>query len=334
MRICIIGDNSAPIDEGMKKVTDELSKALENHCDVIVLNPLEVFNRSFWMSLFRFQPDIIHYIPGPSLLSFILLKVIKILTRANTVISLTHPDPRLPTRFVSRYLKPDLMLSQSLQMEHKFQGMGCRIAHVPNGVDSHKFHPVTKIEKLHLREKYGIPSQAYVLLHVGNTREERNLSIFPKLKDDDSYVLIVSSTTITGDADIDESLAKNGCIVWNHFIEPIEEIYALADCYIFPTTNPIGAIDHPLSVLEAMASNLPVVTSKYGALPRLFQQGDGLFFTSSDDEFKSIINHIRSSGLHVATRDQVLSLNWEKIATHIANIYQGLNKTSISLKVI
>ncbi len=41
MRICLIGDSSEPLDEGMKKVTRSLEMALNQHCEVLVLNPLQ-----------------------------------------------------------------------------------------------------------------------------------------------------------------------------------------------------------------------------------------------------------------------------------------------------
>lgn len=329
MRVCIIGNSSEPLDEGMKKITAELANALSKHCDIIVLNPLEVFKWGFWKSLFRFKPQVIHYVPGPSIRSFILLWMTKFLTNANTVLSLTHPDPKLPIPFVCRYLQPDLLLSQSINVEQEFKKNNCKIIHIPNGVDTLRFRPVSSDEKLRLREKYGIPQEAYVLLHVGNTRYARNLSILPKIKGEDLFVLVIGSTTIVGDAEINKLLAEAGCVVWNKYIEPIEEIYALSDCYIFPTTNPVGAVDFPLSVLEAMACNLPIITSKYGALTRYFKEGTGLYYISNNENVRDLIKDIRYSDIQVTTRERVKNLTWGKVADDIIREYQGLIKSSI-----
>ena len=35
------------------------------------------------------------------------------------------------------------------------------------------------------------------------------------------------------------------------YIEGINELYQLSDLYIFPTIDPIAAIEHPLSVMES-----------------------------------------------------------------------------------
>jgi len=60
----------------------------------------------------------------------------------------------------------------------------------------------------------------------------------------------------------------------DRYIKKIEEIYQLSDCYIFPITFEGGGISILLSVLEAMACNLPVVTTKFGGLPAIFKGGD------------------------------------------------------------
>ena len=66
----------------------------------------------------------------------------------------------------------------------------------------------------------------------------------------------------------------------------IEEVYALSDCYVFPTPpmNKINSIEIPLSVLEAMACNLSVITTKFGALPKVFEEGDGLIFVDDGED--------------------------------------------------
>jgi len=70
---------------------------------------------------------------------------------------------------------------------------------LPNGVNTEKFKPFNQDLKDELRKKYNIPHDSYVILHVGNIRKDRNLSVFKKLKQEDIEVVIVSSGTITKD---------------------------------------------------------------------------------------------------------------------------------------
>jgi glycosyltransferase involved in cell wall biosynthesis len=330
MRICVIGDASEPLDEGMKKTTYALSTALSKYCDVLVLNPLKAGRLGFWKSLLHYRPDIIHYVPGPSLYSFVLLALTKTVTSAATVMSLTHPKPGLPRRFACRLFRPDLVLSQSLQTEKLFRDLGCNIHYTPNGVDTRQFQPTTsQAEKTHLRHNYGVSPEAFVVLHVGNTRRVRNLGVLTELQHDGYQVIVVSSTTIQGDSSVDVDLMAAGCLLWNRYIQAIEEVYRLADCYVFPTPTGIGAIEHPLSVMEAMACNLPIVTKRFGALPRIFAPGDGLYFVDSDTELKAKVKQVRYTKNTVATRNKVIAMDWDVIALQILTRYQDL-KTMVN----
>jgi glycosyltransferase involved in cell wall biosynthesis len=332
MRVCIIGDVSEPLDEGMKKTTHALSTALSKYCDVLVLNPLRVGRIGFWTSLLHYRPDIIHYVPGPSLYSFALLALTGLITSAITVMSLTHPKPNLPRRFACRFFRPDLVLSQSLQTEKLFRDLGCNIHYMPNGVDTRQFQPIaSQVEKFRLRHKYGVSPEAFVVLHVGNTRQVRNLDVLTELQHDGCQVVVVSSTTIQGDSSVDIDLTAAGCLLWNRYIPAIEEVYKLADCYVFPTPTGIGAIEHPLSVMEAMACNLPVITKRFGALPRIFTPGDGLYFVDTDAELKAEVKQVQYTENTVATRDKVIVMNWDAIARQILTQYQGL-KTMVNSK--
>jgi glycosyltransferase involved in cell wall biosynthesis len=152
----------------------------------------------------------------------------------------------------------------------------------------------------------------------------RNLDILTDLQQDGCQVVVASSTTIQGDSSVDVDLVAAGCLLWNRYIEAIEEVYGLADCYVFPTPTGIGAIEHPLSIMEAMACNLPVVTKRFRALPRVFRPGDGLYFVDTDDELRKMIHHIRYTQESVATRAKVVGLDWGAIAERLLALYQGL----------
>lgn len=324
MRVCIIGDQTPPLDEGMKKTTASLAAALAARSEILVLNPLSASSLSYWRDLLRFRPQIIHYVPGPSFASFVLLWLAKNLTRSRTVMSLTHPDPKLPRRLACSLFPPDLLLAQSEQSEEQFANLGPSLEYVPNGVDLTAFQPVSVEQKAALRQKHTVPLDAYVTLHVGNTRGVRNLGVMAKLQEAGCQSLIVSSTTIQGDAEVDNQLQAAGCLVWNRYIERIDEIYKLADCYVFPVEKDLAAIEHPLSVLEAMACNLPVVTRRFGALPRVFKEGGGLHFADSNAEIVRSVLTLRQQQGAVDTVDKVRTLDWRSLADTLMEHYSRL----------
>jgi len=114
--------------------------------------------------------------------------------------------------------------------------------------------------------------------------------------------------------------------VWNKYFENIEEIYGIADCYAFPTTDETASIGIPLTVLEAMACNLPVITTKFGGLPRIFREGEGLFFLKNQPRLPEFLENINESRLvcrnWVRTRKKVLPYSWDKIAERFESIYR------------
>ena len=119
-------------------------------------------------------------------------------------------------------------------------------------------------------------------------------------------------------------LKDAGCIVWTNYFPNLEEIYALSDCYVFPTINRRACIETPLSVLEAMACNLPVITTKFGALPRMFKEGEGLFFIKSEREVSKIIEILKNNNLKIKTREKILPYSWEVIGKRLIKIYSEL----------
>ncbi len=324
MKICILGNTTGNIDEGMKKITYNLSNELAKTNEVLVLNPLQVFSGDFWKSIRDFKPQIIHYVPGPSIKSLILVKTISLYCKdANIVMS--APFPKLSDfskRFVHLF-KPDLMLVQSRNTEKMFRDKKFNTKFFPlSGVETERFTPVSENTKNTLREKYNINKDAFVVLHVGHIKEGRNIQILKKVQEEKgNQVIIVGSTSAGLEASLHQDLKKNGCILFSDYVENINEIYALSDCYIFPVIDRYNSIEMPLSVLEAMACGIPVITTRFGALPQIFNEGDGLFFVENETDIKIILQKIKKNNFEIRTREKVLLYSWENIAKRLEEIY-------------
>jgi glycosyltransferase involved in cell wall biosynthesis len=226
---------------------------------------------------------------------------------------------------VLSFLKPDLVLTLSHVSEITFKKLGMKTRFFPVMINTKKFAPVDYLHKKKIRMKYGIDEKLFVILHVGSIRKNRGLETLTKiLENKDSCILIVGSTSMPSELDVLNKLKSCGCTVWLQYFPHIEEIYQLSDLYIFPVTNNLGSIELPLSVLEAMACNLPIITTKFGALPDLFKEGDGLFFVESADEITQKIKQIKTTRLIIKTREKVIDLSLENICKRIDPIFQSL----------
>ena len=330
MRICLLGNFDKVTDEAMKKTSLNLLKYLSLKHDVMALDLKKIISPSFWKNLREFKPEIIHYVTGSSVISFIILKLTSFISGSKTAISIMRPRFSKLGFYFIKILKPDLVIVQSPRTQKKFKDFNNVFLPVI-GVDTDKFDS-SIYKKDYLKSKFGIDTSKFVVLHVGSIKEGRNLGwlIDVQKKIENVQVVIVGATSQGIHKSLVKRLKDAGCIIWNRYFENIEEIYAMADCYAFPVvhktnfmgTNKSDCIDMPLSVFEAMACNLPVVSTKFGGLSQIFEEVDGLIFVENKYEFVDAVKKIRSSNLKIKTREKVLEYTWNNTVEMLTDVYK------------
>lgn len=333
MRICLLGEFTDRHDEGMKNVSFYIKRELSRKNQVLGLDPQTVFSSDFWRNIRKFRPEIFHYLHGPRIRSLAILRLVgRSFKQAKTIASATHPNFSRWSKKLISLVRPDLVLIQSQKAENFFKSFGCKTKFFPNGVDLQKYFPISPSEKMTLRKKYLLPEDSFIILHVGHIKKNRNLEILGKLKKySHAVVLIVGSPAFPVEASIYSFLKKSGCIIWRKYFNNLEEIYNSSDCYIFPTMDlagdlsSAGSIEMPLSVLEAMACNLPVISTKFRALPKVFTEGNGFFFFENLDELLEKIRIIRN-GFLARTREVVAPYSWSRIIHQLEKIYSEISE--------
>jgi glycosyltransferase involved in cell wall biosynthesis len=221
-----------------------------------------------------------------------------------------------------RIMRPDLILTLSGRNRAAAEMAGLPARAVPLGVDSRTFRPPQPGEKEALRHRYGIP-EGKVLLHVGHVSPKRNLELLRLAASSGRRLVIVASTSTSSDPEVRRGFEGTPVVFLETYVEHVEEIYRAADCYLFPTFNPKGAIELPLSVLEAMASNLPVVATDFGGIPDFFQEDRGLFIASSPKQFLEKLERALVM-TDVATRDLVADMTWQTAAARVIEAMEEL----------
>ncbi|MGB3906589.1 MAG: glycosyltransferase family 4 protein [Anaerolineae bacterium] len=320
MKICLVGHHVQQPDEGVRKVTYYLGRELARKHDVL---PVGVADRKGWTAIRALQPDIIHYVLSPTLAGLAVAKLLSFTYKpAATVISAPHPDLRSLGKAASLF-RPDLLLVQAEDSERRFRSLGYRTQFLPNGVDVERFMPASGATKGRLRDKYKINNDRFVILHVASLKRRRNLQVLKSLQQDNCQVLIVGRPSEAEDSPLMRELREHGCMVWTDHFAHIEEIYALSDCYVFPTADRRYCIEMPLSVLEAMSCNLPVVTTRFGALPRVFEEGDGLVFVDSNEQLLEEVRRAKL-GSNSRTREKVLPYAWRNVVSSLEAIYEQI----------
>lgn len=336
MKVCLAGDASEP-DEARKVFLHNVKARIPDH-EVTIADLRNIRTADFWRELRRTKPDLVHYIPGASPLSFAVTSALRRVSgaRASVISAMFHPfhdgdhgstiNTWRRLRHSIRLFGPDAVLVQSPKAEHEFAKLGCKVRWFPSsGVDTARFKPASPAMRQAAREKYGVPLDKLVVLHVGSIRKWRNVLALLDLTRTapDVHVVVVGRRDTPAEGDVAAQLAANGATVIGDYVERVEELYALADVYAFPTVNPVGAIDVPLSVLEAMSCNLPVLTTPFEGLPRLFDARDGLVYASPQD-FRRHLETIRNSRPRIATREMVMSCDWATIGKNLSSLYTEL----------
>jgi len=343
LKICVISEELCPsFDEGIKNFAKNLIRELHRDNNVLALSirggktnerhikRLNVNKALLSYSLSReirnFNPGVVIYIPSPSatISSFVRAKVLSLYaTRAKIVIIALQPVKySVLSRKLIPLLAPDLILVQSASVLKRLSTSGCCVKLIPSGVDLERFCPVTKERKLALRSKYEVDPDKFAILHVGHMNRNRNIQILKELQEDNIQVLVVGSTSTQQDGDLVDELRIGGVRAITSYLENIEEIYQLSDCYVFPVTSETGSIEVPLSVLEAMACNVPVITTRYGGLPTMFNnEGNGLFFVNELKDLSITVEKTKKLN-HCETRKMIESYSWGEVAKKILDSLQ------------
>lgn len=336
IRICLLGDFSGTPDEGMKNISSTVKNKIANIHDVVAITSRSILQKKNYMAVKEFSPDIVHYLHGPTIRSLVILKGLQwyLGKRTKVVVSATRPYFSRFSRWLVPLFKPSIILTQSTRWERFFTEMGCNVAFLPNGVDCNKFSEASIEKKIALRKELGLPVNAKIILHVGHLKENRKLDIFKKIQAEGNYqVVVVGGTSEKLDVELKSDLEVSGVIVLHQYFDDISHIYNAADLYVFPipdtgnelpdSYNQIGAIDLPLSILEAMACNLPIITTRFGALPRLFDTGDGFHYVDDDED---LLKKIREVSLErgAKTREMILPYDWGELVSRLDTLYKSI----------
>ena len=332
MRILVFCDYlRPPFDEGIRNTAWQFIHALSHQHTVQGLTshgaalPQEqvrsvganrlLLSRALAREVGAFRPDLIFYFPTACATPFAFLRgrMLRLYGRAPVVMGILQ-SRRYPwlAPIVFRLLRPDLCLVPSSRLADPLRRLGCRVGKLGVGVDGERFQPVTADRRRALRRAYGLPEEAYIVLHVGPINAGRNVAALAPLQGQSGVqVVLVGSSSFGPDRSLIDRLRAQGVCVITDYLPEVAEVYQLADCYAFPARTEERAIEVPLSVLEAMACNLAVVSTPYAGLPELLPEGEGLYYAADDEALRARILAIR--GTPVRTRERVLPLAWERV---------------------
>lgn len=324
-----------PFDEGIKKASLHLLRALQPSHEVLALtnrgngipdagvHRLQANRLLLSAGLMRrvraFKPEYTIYFPTAcaTLFSFVRARVLAMYAR--TAVAMVAFQPREYGR-LARLLIPLLRAGPVWALGQAtaapLRELGCDVRILPPAVDTEAFMPVDDARRRALRAQHGLAPEIPIVVHAGHILPNRNIQALVSLQhalQGFAQVLVVGSSAFGVDEALARALEDAGAVVITRYLERLVEVYQMADCYVFPVHSARGSVEIPLSVLEAMACNLPVVSTPFGELPRLFPPGDGIHYVANDAALADAVRQALAEK-PVRTRARVQGYSWAAAA--------------------
>ncbi len=197
---------------------------------------------------------------------------------------------------------------------------------LPNGVDLKLFKPPTEQEKQSIRARYNIPRDEFVVLFVGRFVPKKGFDILYNAKDP-AYLLVFAGGGIIPESLKIDHLVK---IIGPLPQEELATLYQASDVFILPSYGE----GFPLSIQEAMATGLPIITSKQNNLSKLLDSPLISYVDRTETDIKAAIKTIQSDeklrkdmseySLKIARENY----SWEKNNTKLVDVYRGRTQSN------
>ena len=155
------------------------------------------------------------------------------------------------------------------------------------GIDLERFNP--KNSGAHLKERYGIPENRFVILYVGRLDKEKRIELMihalPQItKNVDAHLVLAGTGKSKAKFEImTEEMGVRDMVTFTGFVpdEDLPNLYRMADLFVIAGIAELQSI----VTMEAMASGLPVIAVNAVALPELVHDGEnGYLFPDGDGQ--------------------------------------------------
>jgi len=209
----------------------------------------------------------------------------------------------------------------------EFYGRTTGVEVVYHGTDTATFHPDTRARyRAEVRTAAGLPDDRFVALYVGDLKKGVIAAIQSVARTPGVTLLVLSASDPTPYRAVATAEKVEARVVFHPHSRRVETFFAAADAFVFPTVyDPFGLV-----ITEAMASGLPVVTSRMAGAGELISDGvDGLL-TDRAWDVPAIAAHLARlrddpglrDRLGAAARARVEPLTWARTAAETLEVYR------------
>jgi len=209
----------------------------------------------------------------------------------------------------------------------RYFGRGDGVRVIYHGVDSEKFHPRNRMAcRDRLRSELGAAPGQCLALFVGNLQKGAAAAIRATARVDGVRLVLVSGSNTDADRAVARAAGAADRVLFHPFSKHIEPFFAAADVFIFPTLyEPYGMV-----ISEAMASGLPVITSRAAGAAELIEHGESGWLTAlpwdPDQIAEGLATLAADPGLRhrmgAAARARIEAYTWDRAAEQTLAVYR------------
>lgn len=255
LSIHIISTVNGQVNEGMRNVATHISKAFEKDHEVRYSGLKDV------ASIIKNSRacDVTMIFARANKLVYWLSRAVTVFSKNLWIVCVQKPDADFTALVRKHPLKANYLTIVEKDLDEVMVRPGCRKELFSVGIKADKFSPVDKARQEKLKGKYGFSPNSPLVIHVGHCSAGRGLEDFAAISDADRMVV---ASGMFENAETVKTLEDAGVKIHKGYLEHVEEIYQMADVYLFPTHSAEFVISIPLSVMEALSCGVPVIGYK------------------------------------------------------------------------
>lgn len=235
-----------------------------------------------------------------------------------------------------RYVAVSKRVSEELQRHYRVPPSRIRV--ISNGIDVERFKPDAAVGR-QIRQTYGIPPEARLLLFVGHEFHRKGLAYVVQAMealDDSYYLLVVGSDNPAPYRKLAHRAADR--IIYAGAHKGIERFYAAADGFVLPTSYETFS----LVCMEAMACAVPVFATRVGGIEDYLRDGENGFSITQDsaDIARKLNAAFNDSALlerlKAGARATANSFSWDSVASQYVDLLSEVagEKYGVSVRFV
>jgi glycosyltransferase involved in cell wall biosynthesis len=236
------------------------------------------------------------------------------------------------TLFISRNVDKLVCVNENYIPVFKQWGIAPeKLVYIPNGVDTDKFSP----GKSEIKENFKTDK---IVLYFGRLHFQKNVDLlinsFKIVKEKIENVKLIIIGTGTDFDKLKKISSNDNDIIMTGFIpdEKLIDYMRAADLVVFPSRGENASF----TIMEAMACQLPVISSDTGNAKEILEDGRGLIFENyTEEDLASNITKVlndedMAKKMGKRSRDYIVkNHSWTNISKRTENLYKEIIKEKI-----